>query len=380
MIGYSDQMYKFVFIFILLIFLIFCFSSVESCTLGEYPYHTVILSEDTFVTYTGCESSNGELVNNYLLHLEISRGTDSVKTSRLYMASKVGSQFLQNLESIESVSKLSKRVIRILGMNPGPMTLQGTNTYLVGTGAKRLLIDTGSPDIAEYQSILRGVLEQTGISIERILLTHWHRDHVGGLRDVFNIAKPTPLLHKFISNNTSEGDNTFLPDGASYQYVSDGDEFQVEGATLRVLHTPGHTDDHMSILLKEENSMFCGDSILGQRSTTFEDLSSYMKSLELIKSYKPELLYPGHGIVIENAVTFLCEYIQHRNSRDEQILETLKKSENPLLIEELLSAIYSDISDNLLIAAKRNLLLHLGKLEEEKRICKIDNKWDIPQN
>ena len=292
------------------------------------------------------------------------------------MASKVGSQFLQQLEHIESVSKLSKRVVRILGMNPSPMTLQGTNTYLVGTGAKRLLIDTGSPDVPEYQSILSGVLEQSGISIERILLTHWHSDHVGGVRDVFNIAKTEPTLHKFISTN-NKIENSYLPPGSSYQYLTDGEEFEVEGATLRILHTPGHTDDHVSILLKEESAIFCGDSILGQRSTTFENLGSYMKSLELIKSYKPELLYPGHGIVIEDAVTFLSEYIQHRNSRDEQIVDTLKKSENPLLIEDLLACIYSDIPDNLLVAAQKNLLLHLEKLQEENRVCKIDDKWKL---
>ena len=290
------------------------------------------------------------------------------------MACKVGSQFLQQLEQIENVSTLSKRVIRILGMNPSPMTLQGTNTYLVGTGKKRLLIDTGSPDIPEYQYNLGSVLEKAGVSIERILLTHWHIDHVGGVRDVFNTIKATPTLHKFVSSKDTI-ENNFLPPGVSYQYFSDGDEFQVEGATLRMLHTPGHTDDHVVMLLKEENAIFCGDSILGQRSTTFEHLRHFMTSLELIRSHKPAVLYPGHGIVIGNAVPFLSDYIQHRNSRDEQIVGVLKSSEQPLAIEELLISIYSDISDNLISSAKKNLLLHLEKLEEENRVCKIHEKW-----
>ena len=290
------------------------------------------------------------------------------------MACKVGSHFLQQLEHIENVSKLSKRVIRILGMNPGPMTLQGTNTYLVGTGEKRLLIDTGSPDVPEYQSNLGSVLEKAGVSIERILLTHWHSDHVGGVRDVLNTIMTTPTVHKHVcSKYTIE--NSFLPPGVSYQYFSDGDEFEVEGATLRILHTPGHTDDHVVMMLKEENAIFCGDSILGQRSTTFEHLGHFMTSLELMRSHKPAVLYPGHGIVIENAVTFLSDYIQHRKSRDEQIVEVLKSSEQPLAIEELLASIYSDISDKLLSSAKKNLLLHLEKLEEENRVCKIHEKW-----
>lgn len=292
------------------------------------------------------------------------------------MACKVGSQFLQQLEQIENVSKLSQRVIRILGMNPSPMTLQGTNTYLVGTGEKRLLIDTGSPGVSEYQSNLGSVLEKAGVSIERILLTHWHSDHVGGVIDVFNTIKTKPTLHKFVSSKDTI-ENSFLPPGVSFQYFSDGDEFQVEGATLSMIHTPGHTDDHVAMLLKEENAIFCGDAILGQRSTTFEHLGHFMTSLDLIRSHKPALLYPGHGIVIENAVPFLSDYIQHRNSRDEQIVEVLKSSEKPLTLEDLLTAIYSDISDNLLSSAKKNLSLHLEKLEEENRVCRIHEQWRI---
>ena len=292
------------------------------------------------------------------------------------MASKIGSQFLHQLEHIEAVSQLSERVVRILGMNPGPMTLQGTNTYLVGTGARRLLIDTGHPNVSEYQSILRGVLDKGGISIERILLTHWHEDHVGGVKDVYKFLKAKPLVHKYICSNLAN-DNGYLPSGVECQYVSDGDKFEIEGATLRIIHTPGHTDDHISILLEEERAIFCGDSILGQRSTTFEDLYSFMKSLEVMKSYKPELLYPGHGIVIENPIVFLSEYIQHRNSREEQIVTALNNAGNPLSIEELLSSIYADISESLLPSAKRNLLLHLGKLEKENRVSKLNDGWKI---
>ena len=292
------------------------------------------------------------------------------------MASKISSQFMHQLEHIEPISQLSKRVVRILGMNPSAMTLQGTNTYLVGTGAKRLLIDTGDPNISEYQSLLRGVLDKGGISIERILLTHWHRDHMGGVRDLYKFLEVKPLVHKFICSNLAN-ENGSLPPDVQYHYVSDGDEFEVEGATLRIIHNPGHTDDHICFLLEEERAIFCGDSILGQRSTTFEDLYSFMKSLELIKSYKPELLYPGHGTVIKNPVGFLSEYIQHRNNREQQIVALLNNVGKPLAIEELLPSIYTDIEPGLIVAARRNLLLHLGKLEKENRVSKLDEKWKL---
>ena len=292
------------------------------------------------------------------------------------MASKIGSQFIQQLEHLEPVSQLSKRVVRILGMNPGTLTLQGTNTYLVGTGARRLLIDAGEPNIAEYQTLLRSVLDKDGISIERILLTHWHRDHIGGVKDLYKLLEVKPLIHKYICSNLAN-ENSYVPTGALFHYVSDGDKFEVEGATLRIIHTPGHTDDHISLLLEEDLAIFCGDSILGQRSTTFEDLYAYMKSLELIKSYEPEVLYPGHGAVIENAVAYLSEYIQHRNNREQQIVGALNTAGKPLSTEELLACVYSDIADALLPNAKKNLLLHLGKLEKENRVSSLSDKWEL---
>ena len=100
---------------------------------------------------------------------------------------------------LPNVERLSARVIRILGLNPGPFTLQGTNTYLVGTGRRRILIDTGEGK-DDYPALVREVLQQQDCKIQHVLLTHWHPDHVGGIRDVCEIQRGKSSIYDVIIN------------------------------------------------------------------------------------------------------------------------------------------------------------------------------------
>ncbi|GIX72583.1 endoribonuclease LACTB2, partial [Caerostris extrusa] len=159
-----------------------------------------------------------------------------------------------------------------------------------------------------------------------------------------------------------------VPD-INYTYLKDGDVITTEGATLKVLAAPGHTDDHLVLFLEEENGLFSGDCILGEGTAVFEDLFDYMLSLEKILKLEPDVIYPGHGPVIENPKSKVQEYIRHRMIREQQILDALEYAPpNGLSAEELVNQIYTSTPKHLLKAAEINVLHHLQKLTKEKII------------
>ncbi|XP_053690575.1 beta-lactamase-like protein 2 homolog [Sabethes cyaneus] len=278
------------------------------------------------------------------------------------------------MATIPKITHVSSRLIRILGCNPGHMTLQGTNTYIVGTGQKRILIDASDANVPDYISYLKQVISHKQITINDIIVTHWHHDHQGGVDDVLEAIdnKDTCRVWKYARSDVTE------PLDSKVRPLKNGQRFEIEGATLEVIHTPGHTTDHVIVVLHEDNAVFSGDCILGEGTTVFENLYDYMKSLKLIQTLNPVVIYPGHGNIINDPMVRISQYINHRNERERQILAVFKQHPNEKFTElDLVKQIYKDTPESLWPAAAMNVNHHLSKLVTEKKIMSDGDCWKL---
>ncbi|KAI8277873.1 hypothetical protein K4K59_009348 [Colletotrichum sp. SAR11_240] len=273
------------------------------------------------------------------------------------------------LVSLHEVERLSPLCIRILGGNPGKFTLQGTNTYLLGRGSRRILIDTGE-GLPSWIAAVKSTLEQEKATIETVLITHWHRDHQGGIQQLLELS-PNSNIFK---NQPEEGQSD----------IADGQKFAVDGVSLTAVFTPGHTVDHMAFVLEEEDAMFTADNVLGQGTAVFEELATYLNSLEKMRRLFKGRAYPGHGPVIDNGPSKIMEYINHRKTREEQVIRTLRSKRNvgsdggpsdawtPM---ELVKVIYRDVPEELHVPASSGVVQILEKLEREDRVSQSGDRW-----
>ena len=140
----------------------------------------------------------------------------------------------------------SDRVATVLGHNPGPFTGPGTNTYIVGVGRRPLLLDTGA-GVPLYEELLPHALREVSSSdeLERVVCTHAHADHIGGIPQVHRRFGDLEVLKKPWPGKDEAA-------GAPIRAIEDGAMVRTEGATLRAIHTPGHAPDHLCYYLEEE--------------------------------------------------------------------------------------------------------------------------------
>jgi glyoxylase-like metal-dependent hydrolase (beta-lactamase superfamily II) len=244
----------------------------------------------------------------------------------------------------------SRFPIRVLAPNPGPFTLEGTNTWIVG-GERTIVVDPGPEDAAHLDEVLR-----SAGSIACIAVTHRHPDHVPGAARLA-AAAGAPVY-------------TFDPaDGE--RRMHDGDVLRADGVELSVVHSPGHTPDHVVLFDQANGWMFTGDAVLGRGTSVIDppegDLADYLDSLRRMRSLGPRVLCPGHGPVVWDAEAKLTEYLDHRAERERQVVEALDAagSASPM---DLVPVIYADYPVEIHPAAARSVLAHLLALERTGRV------------
>ncbi len=272
---------------------------------------------------------------------------------------------------LPDVDRWSDRVVVALGQNPSLFTGPGTNTYLVGTGKRRILLDTGQGCDA-YIPVLESALERAGCEgIQEIVLTHGHPDHIGGAADVIE-RFGAMRISKQPWKGVDERYNLKLTP------IGHGSVVRTEGATLRAVHTPGHAEDHLCFMLDEEGSLFSGDNVLGIGTTVIPrdggDLVEYLDSLERLLAQNPTAIYPAHGPLINDGKTKIREYIAHRYERENQILAAL--GDGPLDIRAIVARVYVGYPETLHAAAGESVGSHLRKLEREGRVSGSDVDTD----
>jgi glyoxylase-like metal-dependent hydrolase (beta-lactamase superfamily II) len=259
--------------------------------------------------------------------------------------------------------RYSARVATVLGQNPGPFTGPGTNTYLVGTGHNPILLDTGQ-GVPVYSEKLTSALREhcADGKVSRIVLTHAHADHIGGVKQVRTLFGGIEVLKKPWPGKDQPGEPLTAIDDAA---VVSG-----EGCTLRAVFTPGHAPDHLCYYLEEEQALFTGDMVLGAGTTVISDesgnLGEYMNSLRRLLELDSRTIYPAHGPVIHEADRKIREYIAHRELRERQILDIL--AEGPRQVGEIVRIIYTDVPEHLHAAAAMSVRSHLKKLRAEDRV------------
>ena len=303
-----------------------------------------------------------------------------------------------------SCDQVTPMVRRVICKNPSPFTYKGTGTYLIGEG-QVAIVDPGPPLESHLDNIFDAL--KPGETITHAFVTHTHSDHspltaslkerVGSISYGFGphgaVKEEDPNDRVDFSGYISqEEQNQYrkeyedLPDelkreGADTDFVPDvflrdGDIVEGNGWSIRAIHTPGHTSNHLCYELIEENSLFSGDHVMGWATSVVGppdgSMLDYLTSLKKLVPMDHHLYWPTHGPSIPNPSEYVESFISHREEREEQIVDYLKAG--PSRIADFVPRMYEGYDKRLWYPAAGSVHAHLLHLVETGRVKVADEE------
>ncbi|MCB0981603.1 MAG: MBL fold metallo-hydrolase [Acidimicrobiaceae bacterium] len=291
------------------------------------------------------------------------------------------------------VVQVSPLIQRVIAKNPSKFTYLGTGTYIVGTGERVAVIDPGPP-IQSHRTALLAALE--GRTVAAILVTHCHSDHsplAAWLKE--ETGAPTVAFgpHKvnldWVDDDTDPHEPDPEDEAAAAAVAEEGDEkveesldldftadvavadgalaAELPGCTLRAIHTPGHTSNHLCFWLEEEQALFSGDHIMGWSTTVITppdgDMRSYFESLHKVAALPAAVIWPTHGAPVLEARPFIDAFVAHRLEREAGVLAAVR--DGVALVPDIVRRLYVGVPEKLYRAAGRSVLSHLIKLAQD---------------
>ncbi len=267
-------------------------------------------------------------------------------------------------------------VRRVLAPNPSPYTYTGTQTYIIGAGDAVAVIDPGPAEEEHVNAIMAAVGEAR---IAAIMCTHTHRDHSPAAKPLSDrtgaaVVGCAPLV---LDVSGPRADASFDRDYAPDRVLEDGEAMTGPGWTLRAVHTPGHTSNHLCFALEESRALFTGDHVMAWSTSVVVppdgDMRAYMASLEKLHARDDRVYYPAHGPAVAKPRQLVRGMIGHRRQRENQILRLLGEAARP--VAGFIPAMYKGLDQRLVGAAEMSVTAHLIDLERRGLVARSDDIW-----
>lgn len=246
----------------------------------------------------------------------------------------------------------------VLAPNPSPMTLDGTNTWvLLAPGGDRALVVDPGPDHEGHLTRVLDVVRSAGAEVQEVLLTHGHADHSEGARRFAGLAGTGVRALDPAHRLGSEG-------------LAEGDRVQAGDLLLEVLATPGHTADSLCFVLPDVGAVLTGDTVLGRGTTVVAHpdgrLSEYLGSLDRLARLAADLpleqVLPGHGPVLADPLGVVEGYRRHREARLDQVRAAV--AAGAVTASDVVERVYADVDPVLWPAAELSVAAQLEYLRQ----------------